>query len=70
MSCGCGGVQSSDKHFDQAVKEATDYAQKNKIPVAIYKENGEWKFCNAFDAYAARYPVCKVVSVDNGAAFM
>lgn len=63
MSCVTCATKTKDQRYEQALKDATDHAQQNKIPVAIYQEAGEWKYCNAFEAYAAGYPVIQVVSI-------
>jgi radical SAM superfamily enzyme len=64
MNEGCIGctVKTNDRDKEQAIKNATEHAMAQKIPVAIYQEAGEWKYCNAFDAYRNNYPVVQVVS--------
>lgn len=56
---GCPGCFDSNKGqqvaFEKAKSEAIEYSKQNKIPVAIYKEAGEWKFLEAFAAYAGGY---------------
>lgn len=59
----CGGRVNNEK--EKAYQAANEKAKKENIPVAVYKENGEWKICNAFVAYAEKYPVEYVVSVNN-----
>jgi radical SAM superfamily enzyme len=64
MAEGCIGcsVKMNDRDKQQAIKNATEHAEAHNIPVAIYQEAGEWKYCNAFDAYRNGYPVVQVVS--------
>jgi hypothetical protein len=59
---GCFPANPDDINFKQAQTKAIERSKQNKEPVAIYKEAGEYKLANAFQAYAAGYPVCKVVS--------
>lgn len=59
---GCFPENPNDLKLKQAEIKAIEQSIKNKEPVAIYQEDGEFKWCNAFTAYANRYPVCKVVS--------
>jgi hypothetical protein len=69
MSCStCTPGIPEDVQFTEANKKAIEQSKKNNEPVAIYKDQGEYKWCNAFAAYAAGYPVCKVVSPYNGNA--
>lgn len=65
MTEGCTGcwVKTADRDKETAIKKAKEYAAEKNIPVAIYKENGEWKQLNAFDAYAGGFPVIEVFSV-------
>lgn len=55
MSEGCPSCTGSgaglDIAFENAKTKAGELSEKEKIPVAIYKENGEWKWENAFTAY-------------------
>jgi radical SAM superfamily enzyme len=64
MNEGCIGcaVKNNDRDKQQAIKNAIEHAVAKNIPVAIYQEAGEWKYCNAFDAYRNGYPVEQVVS--------
>jgi hypothetical protein len=65
---GCGeGVRGELLQLDNIIKQAQAYAKEKKIPVAIYKEGGEYKFCEAFTAYQNHYPVTRVVSEYNNA---
>jgi hypothetical protein len=63
----CFPANPDDIQFKQAEQAAIEQSKKNSEPVAIYKEGTEYRFCNAFSAYANGYPVCKVVSPYNGA---
>jgi hypothetical protein len=58
----CFPSTPDDIQYEQAKNKAIEQSEKNKEPVAIYKEGGEYKLLNAFQAYAAGYPVCEVVS--------
>jgi len=69
MSCTtCAPGNPEDVQLTEANNKAIDQSKKNKEPVAIYKEGGEYKLINAFTAYANGYPVCKVVSAYHGNA--
>lgn len=69
MSClSCSPANPEDIQYKQAETKAIEQSKQNKEPVAIYKEGGEYKWCNAFTAYANGFTVCKVVSPYNGAA--
>jgi hypothetical protein len=67
---GCLPANPDDVIFQQAKIKAIEQSEKNKEPVAIYKEGSEHKFANAFTAYANGYgPVIReVVSPYNGTA--
>lgn len=65
---GCFPANPDDVQFKQAENEAIEQSKTNKEPVAIYKEDGEYKCINAFTAYANGYPVSKVVSSYSGDA--
>jgi hypothetical protein len=64
MTEGCTGclTKSADRDKESAIKKAIEYAAEKHIPVAIYKENGEWQQLNAFEAYRLGYPVVQVFS--------
>jgi hypothetical protein len=64
----CFPANPDDLQFKQAEQKAIEQSEKNKEPVAIYKEGGEFKLVNAFTAYANGYPVRKVVSAHYGNA--
>jgi hypothetical protein len=64
----CFPANPDDIQFKQAEQKAIEQSKTNKEPVAIYKEGSEYKWINAFTAYANGYPVCKVVSSYNGNA--
>lgn len=56
---GCPGCFSSAKgqqeQFEKVKNEAIAYSKENKKAVAIYKEGDEFKFLDAFAAYAGGY---------------
>lgn len=63
---GCPGCFQSAKGqqaaFDKVKNEATEYSTQNKKAVAIYKDGEEFKFLDAFEAYANGYgPVIREV---------
>jgi hypothetical protein len=69
MSCSsCMPSMPEDQQLKAAIEKANEQSIQNKEPVAIYKEGGEFKLCNAFTAYANHYAVCKVVSPYNRTA--
>lgn len=69
MSCStCTPGLPDDVQLKAAKEKANEQSKQNNEPVAIYKEGAEYKFCNAFEAYAAGYPVCEVVSPYNRVA--
>jgi hypothetical protein len=60
---GCGaGIRAILEDIDKSEKEAHELSEKDKIPVAIYKDEQGYHVCNAFDAYRNNYNVIKVVS--------
>lgn len=61
--------QGQDIAFENAKNKAIEYSKENKVPVAIYPENGEWVYTEAFSAYrAGKGPVIRdIVSEHNGA---
>jgi hypothetical protein len=61
----CFPANPDDVIYQQAKNKAREQSKKNNEPVAIYKEEGEYKCINAFTAYANGYPVCEVVSAYN-----
>lgn len=58
----CFPANPDDVQYEQAKNKASEQSKENKEPVAIYKEDGEFKCLNAFQAYAAGLVVCEVVS--------
>lgn len=65
---GCFPENPDDLKLKAAIQKANEQSIKNNEPVAVYKEEGEYKCINAFTAYANHYPVCEVVSPYNGTA--
>lgn len=65
---GCFPENPDDVKFKAAIQKANEQSIQNNEPVAIYKEGAEFKWCNAFTAYANHYTVCTVVSPYNGTA--
>jgi hypothetical protein len=61
----CFPSNPDDVIYQQAKNKAREQSEKNNEPVAIYKEGGEYKYLNAFQAYADKLPVCEVVSTYN-----
>jgi len=63
MTQGCIGCGEKPVNMqrDIAIKEAEEYGKKQNIPVALYREGGEWKYCNAYQAFEAGLPVEHVV---------
>lgn len=59
---GCFPANPDDVQYDQVKNKASEQSKENKEPVAIYKEGGEYKLLNAFQAYADGLVVCEVVS--------
>jgi hypothetical protein len=57
MSESCPACTSTQKGqdiaFENALNKANEYSKENKVPVAVYKENGEWIYTEAFAAYRA-----------------
>lgn len=55
MSDGCSSCIGSGPGLDKAQQNAIDEAGKlskeKKIPVAVFHENGEWKWEEAFSVY-------------------
>jgi hypothetical protein len=65
---GCFPANPDDVIYQQAKQKAIEQSKKNIEPVAIYKEAGEFKTRNAFNAYAAGLGpvICEVVSAHHG----
>jgi uncharacterized protein (DUF2225 family) len=74
MSEGCPGCFQSAKGqkeaFEKIKKEAIEYSTEHKKAVAIYKEGNEFKYIDAFEAYANGYgpAIRHVVSTYHGTA--
>jgi hypothetical protein len=71
MNCStCTPAKPADQAFEDIKTEAREYAKKENKAVAIYKEGDEFKYLDAFDAYARGYgPIIReVVSKYNGTA--
>jgi hypothetical protein len=74
MSDSCPGCFQSAKgqqaEYEKILNQAREYSKENKKAVAVYKEGGEYKYLDAFEAYARGYgPVIRdVVSAHNGIA--
>ncbi|HUR65465.1 MAG TPA: hypothetical protein VMZ03_03875 [Chitinophagaceae bacterium] len=69
MNCSsCSPAQPDDIEKEKIKQAAIDQSKENKEPVAIYKEAGEFKKINAFQAYKLGYAVIEVVSPYNGPA--
>jgi hypothetical protein len=56
---GCPGcflsAKGQQEAFDKVKKEAIEYSKKHNKAMAIYKEGDEFKFIDAFEAYASGY---------------
>jgi hypothetical protein len=74
MSDSCPGCFQSAKgqqeDYEKIKTEAVAYSKEHKTPVAIYREGEEYKYIEAFTAYAKGYgPVIReVVSAYHGFA--
>jgi len=65
---GCFPESPDDVKKKAAIDKANEQSVKNNEPVAVYKEEGEYKCINAFTAYANHYTVVEVVSKYNRAS--
>ena len=54
--------KGSDTSFEIIKAEAKQYAKKEKIPVAIYKEGFEWYYTSAATAIDNGYPIIEIIS--------
>jgi hypothetical protein len=64
MSCeGCISSPQGQKLSRQTAKDnAKVEAKKEGKPFALYQEQGEWRYINAFEAYRLNLPVEEIVS--------
>lgn len=67
MSCeGCITTKRGEDEALSSIKvKAKQYAEENKIPIAIYKEGTDYAFINAETAISGGYPIIQVVSQYN-----
>lgn len=74
MSDSCPGCFQSAKgqqaEYEKILNQAREYSKEYKKAVAIFKEGDEFKYLDAFDAYANGYgpTIREVVSPYNGIA--